>query len=114
MAFCSGLIHLQLQLVEPLVDIVDVAQLALQFVVHGNQFANSLCMIFLFKTVYLVETVVDRVEVGRIEVHLLQLSAYLLCNVLEFDICRLHARGEFAGNGQYLAHLIECRACRAE
>ena len=85
-AFSRGLVNLALKLKQTVVDILDVAQLALEVVAHGDELANALHVIFL------VETAVDHVEVGGIEIHLFQLAAYLLGDVLEFDICRLHAR----------------------
>ena len=91
-AFSRGLVNLALKLKQTVVDILDVAQLALEVVAHGDELANALHVIFLFEVVDLVETAVDHVEVGRIEIHLFQLAAYLLGDVLEFDICRLHAR----------------------
>ncbi len=64
-------------------------------------------MVFLLQVVDAVEAGVDGVELRRFEVDAVKMAVHLLSNVLQFDVCGVHALGQFGGSRKHVADALQ-------
>ena len=101
---CIGLLLKCLQL---LVAVLYLRELAGQLLFHTDKLVDGAGVIFLLQAVNLVEPFVDGIELGRVEVDAVHLTAHVVGHIFQFDItvfqafCHLsHLREHFLDGAQ--------------